>query len=62
MDLIRDKAVSFAVDGIGGFRVRSFDQAEEHCGLFVHPVAQTVHAVRRLSREIRLVCSGDIVR
>ena len=57
--LVGDQAVGFAVDGIGGFAARRFDQAEYLTGDYVEPVAQVLHAMLRLGLQVFLVSPRD---
>lgn len=61
-DLVGDKPMSLPVYGVGRFRVGRLDKAEDLPRRRVHPVAEIVHPVRALGREIGLVGGGDVTR
>jgi hypothetical protein len=61
MDLVGDQAVCLTVHGVGGLRVRRFDQAEDLPVRLVHPVLAVVDAVLALDPQVLLVGLGDVL-
>jgi len=60
-DRVGYETVRFTVHGVGGFCIRSLDEAEDSAGTLVDPVPQIIDAELLLCPDILHVSLGDII-